>query len=68
MICSSPTVLTLNSMRYCPFALTEQRPILSSNSKYAYILSYYIINRDVYKDGIYDVTTKNEAIYLQNES
>ena len=40
----------------------------SSNSKYTYILSYYIINRDVYKDRIYDVTTENEAIDLQNES
>ena len=41
---------------------------LSSKSKYAYILSYYIINRDVYKDSIYDVTTENKVIDLQNES
>ena len=40
----------------------------SSNSKHAYILSCYIINREVYNDRIYDVTTENEAIDLQNEN
>lgn len=35
---------------------------------YTYILSCHIINRDVYKDRIYDVITENEVIDLQNES
>lgn len=46
----------------------EKGQELSFNSKNAYILSCYIINRDVYKDRIYDVTTGNEVIDLQNES
>ena len=40
----------------------------SSNSKHADILSCYIINREIYKDRIYDVATENEVIDLQNES